>query len=270
MQWVRPGTLGAAVGTCSILAVLLAGCGPGNRPQLDVPPPPLVAPRGEFREQLLEPVSVASEADPAPLVDMRLAGESGLGDPLYTSVEAVLRRRTVQLLARAQELALQRGYVLVLLDAGRTPQAHRALVAMAGDPELVPPADSEVGCPDIKGAAVDVTLLDARNDDVELAMGTRYMEITPASGRRFADLDKDHLSNRAILADLMDDAGFDEGPAWWDFHDPEWLDSPDLSEDDVPCTLSPRALEALRAAATAAESEATSGAAGADSEPTSE
>ncbi len=238
----------AALGS---VVALITGCGQGNRPQLDVPPPPLMAPRGEFRDQLLEPVLVPSEADPAPLVDMRLASGSGLGRPLYESVEPILRRRTAQLLAQAQDLALQRGYVILLLDAGRTPQAHSALVAMAGDPEFVPPADPEFGCPDIRGAAIDVTLLDSRNGDMELAMGTRYMEIAPASGRRFAELDKDHLSNRAILAKIMDDAGFDEGHAWWDYHDPEWVDTPDLTEEDVPHTLSSEALEALESPATA-------------------
>lgn len=242
------------------LTVITGGCGQGNRPQLDVPPPPLLAPRGEFRDQLLEPVVVPSEADPTPVVDMRLAGENGLGRPLYTSVEPILRRRTVQLLARAQELALGRGYIVVLLDAGRTPRAHAALVAMAGDSEFVPPADPELGCPEVKGAAVDVTLLDARNGNVELGMGTRYMEITPASGRRFADLDKDHLSNRAILASIMDDAGFEEGPAWWDFQDSQWIDTPDLTEEDVPSVLSPEALAALEAPAPDAMAEASEGA----------
>ncbi|MBD3174915.1 MAG: hypothetical protein GF320_07030 [Armatimonadia bacterium] len=247
MRIPRPTALmGLTAMALGALMLSVGGCMKGNKPQLDVPPPPLAPPSDQYLAQLVEPVMISEVADPSPLVDQRLvSGENGLGESLYVDCEPRLCRRTAQLLGQAQALAQQRGYFIVVVDAGRTPEAHEALVAMAGNPELVPAPEEDKGYPDDRGAAVDVTLLDARNGDIELAMGTRYMEMAEASNRRFPDLDREHISNRVALTNIMTDSGFEEGPAWWDFHDPGWRRYPEMDDEDIDYTLSPAAEQAL-------------------------
>ena len=137
---------------------------------------------------------------------------------------------------------------MVVLDAARTPEAHAALVALARYPELVPPADPERGCPDIKGSAVDVMLLDLKKGNTPLRMGSSYMEMAPISKRVSEMLDTEQIQNRAILASVMTTAGFEEGPAWWDYFDPAWGGEPDITEADYEHALSTQALEALERA----------------------
>lgn len=218
------------------VAAFLVGCPFGGTPQKDmtnVPPPPLTKPRGEYRQQVYA-VADVSTANPAPVVRALLATEdNGLGKALYESVTPVLRRRALDRLARVQRAALAKSASLVVLDAGRSRAAQEALAALVGDPRFAEVPKPEDGGPDVRGAAVDVTLeLTDELGQHSVDMGTEYMQVTLASLRGAEGLGRDVLDNRALLDALMAAEGFEKGAAWWDYHDPDWRDFPELGEND--------------------------------------
>jgi zinc D-Ala-D-Ala dipeptidase len=121
-------------------------------------------------------------------------------------------------------LAKQRSDVtLCILDALRP---HRVQIAMwnALDAELrqylAPP---ERGSIHSYGMAVDVTLLDANNGEIDMGTGFDEMSETshPEHESQFlqtGDLTAEHLANRHLLRDAMKVGGFNGiATEWWHF-----------------------------------------------------
>jgi len=229
-------------------ALLVGGCFGPKTNQMNVPPPPLVKPKGEFRDKLYALVPV-STGNPAPLVDLRLVGsDNGLGHALYDEGQAYIRQQTLDMLSKAQEEAARQGYSLLVLDAARSDKAQRALAALVADDRLAKAPKRGEGCPETHGAAVDVALMDVRNGDRELPMGSDYMEAGPASLNTSNDADKDALISRTKLQSFMLQVGFEKGGTWWHYTDPSWKDYPEVAEGDYPHKLSVTAEEALKRA----------------------
>jgi D-alanyl-D-alanine dipeptidase len=215
-----------------VVVATLSGCPGRSQNQLDAPPPPLAKPSGELRDQMLQLVPVTS-ANPAPLVEMRLAtGKNGLGKALYKEADIVVRQQTLQMLEGAQKKAGGAGFSLLVFDGARTPDAQRALAALVGNDRVLAPDDPKLGSPTTRGASVDVGLVNVKKDRQELPMGSAYMDPSPRSLASDLTIDQEAGANRSALDRLMLGAGFRKGTAWWSYYDPEWAGLPVVQDTD--------------------------------------
>lgn len=133
------------------------------------------------------------------------------GRAVYRNAECWLHREAADMLAAAIDLARPLGYRLRIFDALRPVEAQWALWNANPDPEFI--ADPRRGSPHSRGVAVDLSLLDA--DGNELDMGTAFDAFTPLSHHGRTDISIEAQRNRLLLMGLMTSAG-------WDFYRNEW------------------------------------------------
>ena len=133
------------------------------------------------------------------------------GKPIYRNAECWLNREAADRLAAAVSLARPLGLRLRIFDALRPVEAQWAMWNVNPDPEFL--ADPRRGSPHSRGAAVDLTLLDAEGR--ELDMGTGFDAFTPLSHHGRTDISTKAQHNRFVLIGLMTAAG-------WDFYRNEW------------------------------------------------
>jgi len=153
------------------------------------------------------------------------------GKPVYTRPGCYLHADAVAALRRAVELARPLGLRLKIFDAFRPSEAQWALWNFRPDPEFL--ADPRKGSPHSRGVAVDLTLIDARGQALD--MGTAFDAFTPLSHHGSTAVSETAQRNRFLLLGLMSAAG-------WDFYQNEWwhyqlFDSkkyPLLSDADLP------------------------------------
>lgn len=153
-------------------------------------------------------------APPAFDVDVTLAyaTEANLTrQPVYRNAECWLHREAAEKLDLAISLARPLGYRLRIFDALRPVEAQWALWNACPDPDFL--ADPRRGSPHSRGVAVDLTLLDASGN--ELDMGTAFDAFTPKSHHARTDVSVVAQRNRHLLMGLMTSAG-------WDFYRNEW------------------------------------------------
>jgi D-alanyl-D-alanine dipeptidase len=146
------------------------------------------------------------------LLDLRYATQDNFtGRPVYARPGCYLNPEAETLLRRTVALARPLGLRLKLFDAFRPSEAQRRLWNHRPDPDFL--ADPRRGSPHSRGAAVDLTLLDA--DGAELDMGTGFDAFTPLSHHASTDIAPQAQRNRLTLIGLMTAAG-------WDFYRNEW------------------------------------------------
>lgn len=146
------------------------------------------------------------------LIDLRYASADNLtGRPIYARAGCFLNAEAAGLLKNAIALAAQLGLRLKVFDAFRPTEAAWALWNHNPDPTFL--ADPRKGSPHSRGAAVDVTLVDAGGD--ELDMGTDFDAFTPLAFHGVLDITPEQQRNRALLLGIMTAAG-------WDFYKNEW------------------------------------------------
>ena len=133
------------------------------------------------------------------------------GRPIYRNAECWLHRKAAERLAMAVALARPLGLRLRIFDALRPVEAQWALWNARPDPEFL--ADPRRGSPHSRGAAVDLTLLDAAGRALD--MGTDFDAFTPLSHHGRTDVSAEAQRNRLMLMGLMTAAG-------WDFYRNEW------------------------------------------------
>jgi D-alanyl-D-alanine dipeptidase len=133
------------------------------------------------------------------------------GAPVYRHAACYLNEEAARLLERAVELARPLGFTLKIFDAMRPTEAQWVLWNAKPDPNFL--ADPRRGSPHSRGAAIDLTLVDA--EGLELAMGTEFDAFTPLSHHGTTEIPVEPQRNRMILLGLMTAAG-------WDFYRNEW------------------------------------------------
>ena len=79
------------------------------------------------------------------------------------------------------------------------------------DPNFIAPPDK--GSPHSRGVAIDITLVNSNN--IELDMGTGFDEFSRLSYHGCLDITQEAYKNRLMLLGIMTDAG-------WDFFRNEW------------------------------------------------
>lgn len=145
-------------------------------------------------------------------LDLRYASARNFtGKPVYRRAHAWLLPEAAECLQRAIALAQALDLRLKIFDAYRPTEAQWVLWNHTPDPEFL--ADPRSGSPHSRGAAVDLTLLDAAG--AELDMGTGFDAFTAQSHHGRTDIPALAQRNRAVLLGLMTAAG-------WDFYRNEW------------------------------------------------
>ena len=152
---------------------------------------------------------------PAQDVELALAyatPENVTGAPIYAHARCYLHHEAAAALDRAIQLARPLGLRFRIFDAFRPSEAQWVLWNKFPDPEFV--ADPRRGSPHSRGAAVDLTLLDAETG-AALEMGTGFDDFRPIAHHASLGVSAEAQRNRALLLGLMTAAG-------WDFYRNEW------------------------------------------------
>ena len=146
------------------------------------------------------------------VLDIRYATANNFtGKPVYSRPACFLNSDAAECLSRAIALAAHMGLRFKVFDAFRPSEAQWVLWNHTPDPEFL--ADPNRGSPHSMGAAVDLTLIDA--NDAELDMGTAFDAFTPLSHHSALGISPEAQRNRAILLGIMTAAD-------WDFYRNEW------------------------------------------------
>ena len=146
------------------------------------------------------------------VIDLAYAtADNFTGAPIYRRAACYLLPEALAKLERARDLAAAQGLRLKILDAFRPVEAQWALWSHTPDPEFV--ADPRRGVGHGRGAAVDLTLIDANG--VELDLGTGFDDFTPRAHHGDTAISPAAQRHRALLLGLMTAAG-------WEFYANEW------------------------------------------------
>lgn len=132
-------------------------------------------------------------------------------EPVYSAAKCYLHPEATDMLAEAIALAAQIGYRIKIFDAFRPTEAQWKLWNHTPDPDFL--ADPNRGSPHSRGVAIDLTLLDAEGN--ELDMGTAFDAFTPLSHHGNKEVSAKAQRNRHLLMGIMTTAG-------WDFYRNEW------------------------------------------------
>lgn len=147
--------------------------------------------------------------------DIRYAGEDNfMGEKIYDCPACLLREPVAKALAQAQRRLQAAGLGLKVFDCYRPRPYQQRLWNKKPDPNYVtPPAKGSMHS---RGAAVDLTLVDAGGEELE--MGTPYDFFGPEAHADYQQLPPDVLRNRQVLRQAMEASGF-KGirTEWWHF-----------------------------------------------------
>jgi zinc D-Ala-D-Ala dipeptidase len=168
-------------------------------------------------------------------LDIRYATDDNItGRPIYARPACYLNPEAETLLRRAIDLARPLGLGLKLFDAFRPSEAQWRLWNCRPDPEFL--ADPRRGSPHSRGAAIDLTLIDAAG--AELDMGTAFDAFTPLSHHASTAIPLAAQRNRFLLLGLMSAAGWDfYGNEWWHYQLFDARQYPVLSDHDAPAPM---------------------------------
>ncbi|GJM24304.1 MAG: hypothetical protein DHS20C16_07190 [Phycisphaerae bacterium] len=179
---------------------------------------------GDVDSRLVPVADVASGI----VLDLRYATTNNFtGEQLYPEAICLLRPSVADRLARVQESLRERGLGLKIFDGYRPLSVQKKMWALVPDPKYV--ADPKDGSRHNRGCAVDVTLVDA--DGNELEMPTGYDDFTEAAHQDYKGGTPSARRNRNLLRQAMESAGFVALPSeWWHFDAPDWRKYPILDE----------------------------------------
>ena len=156
------------------------------------------------------------------------------GAPIYRNPICYLHERAADLLRKAVYLAEPLGLRFKIFDAYRPSDAQWKLWNALPDPEFI--ADPRRGSPHSRGVAIDLTLIDAEGQ--ELDMGTGFDEAVPASHHASLEVSVEAQRNRFILLGLMMAAGWDNYKnEWWHYQMFNARDFPLIENASVPKPL---------------------------------
>ena len=197
---------------------LLVGCHHG---------PPREA--GTFREPDLVEIS---SLDSTVRLDIRYATTNNfMGRPMYREAKAFLQRPAAEALVRAHRNLKAKGYGIVVFDAYRPWSVTKAFWDAATDEqrriEFV--ANPQKGSRHNRACAADVSLFELSTGR-EVQMPSGYDEFNERAFSDYAGGSAEARTNRALLRQAMESAGFTVLPQeWWHFDYKDWREYPILN-----------------------------------------
>ncbi|WP_395743393.1 M15 family metallopeptidase [Prosthecobacter sp.] len=165
-------------------------------------------------------VEIGGKAD-GPVIELRYTTADNFFKTAFypAQAKALLRPETAAKLARVQAELKSQGLGLKIWDAYRPLAVQRAMWKALPDERYV--SDPAKGGRHTRGAAVDVTLVDARGE--ELRMPTAHDDFSEKAGARFKLLPPEIFKNREKLQQAMTKHGFVVLESeWWHFDDADW------------------------------------------------
>jgi beta-N-acetylhexosaminidase/D-alanyl-D-alanine dipeptidase len=173
---------------------------------------------------------------PAIRLDIRYATPNNFTKvTVYPAAKCYLRADVAQRLVRVQADLEKQGLGLKVYDCYRPFSIQKKFWALVPNEDWVAKPVEENGKPvsgskHNRGAAVDLTLVDAAGK--ELPMPSGFDDFTEKARRDYAGGDKQALENSKRLEAAMQKQGFEPLPTeWWHFDGPGWqgyelLDAP--------------------------------------------
>ncbi|MHA1538613.1 MAG: D-alanyl-D-alanine dipeptidase [Alphaproteobacteria bacterium] len=150
-------------------------------------------------------------------IDLALAyatPDNFTGKPVYRRPGAYLHRDAALHLDRAIVLAKSAGLRVRVFDAFRPSQAQWVLWEHTPDPDFL--ADPRKGSPHSRGVALDLTLLDAAGQPLD--MGTGFDDFSARAHHGNTDITGQAQRNRMMLLGIMTAAGWDHYlKEWWHY-----------------------------------------------------
>lgn len=176
-----------------------------------------------------------AETFPQLNIDMKYATADNItGQPIYSVARCLLHVDAANALEKSIEIARVAGLTLQVLDAYRPQKAQALLWLACPDQNYVVPLSQ--GSNHSRGTAIDVTLIDA--DGNALDMGTGFDEMTELSHPNHPELAASFQRNRLLLNAVMFGGGFcGIATEWWHFELPGAAAYPLI--DDVFTCISP-------------------------------
>lgn len=173
-----------------------------------------------FGRRADEPLVDVSKTDPRIRVDIRYAtADNFTKEALYPKSRCLLRRSVAKRLSLAQAELASRGLGLKVWDCYRPLSIQKRLWALVPDPRYV--ADPKKGSRHNRGAAVDVTLVDAQG--AELPMPTGFDDFSERAHRDYDGAPPAASRNRQTLDGVMLKHGFvGLSTEWWHFDARGW------------------------------------------------
>jgi D-alanyl-D-alanine dipeptidase len=155
------------------------------------------------------------ELDPDIKLELRYATTNNfVGEKLYAEARCLLRREVAGKLLHVQKNLEKRGLGLKIFDGYRPLSVQKKLWAKYPVEGFV--ANPAKGSNHNRGAAVDVTLVDAQGR--ELPMPSAYDEFSERAHRDYAGGTPEERRNRQTLEEAMEKEGFTGlKTEWWHF-----------------------------------------------------
>lgn len=166
-------------------------------------------------DQLVE----VRKLDPTIRVELVYATPNNfLGRAVYSDSRCFLRRSVAERLVRAQKRLLAQGYTLKIWDGYRPLSVQKEMWKILPDANFV--ADPSKGSRHNRGAAVDLTMVDAMGKEVE--MPTPFDDFTIKAASHYSNVSELAKKHRQILQEAMQAEGFlIYDVEWWHFNDPQ-------------------------------------------------
>lgn len=185
----------------------------------------------EVEEKVVEKQGLVEliKLDDSFVIDLKYATEDNFtGKRIYTQSKCLIHKNTAKKLIDANNEFKKLGYRIKIFDAYRPYSAQQILWDAAQDKSFV--ANPKKGSIHNRGAAVDVTLVDA--DGNELEMPSSYDEFSKRARIDFKECSDEIIKNRELLGEIMIKHGFKRiSSEWWHFDDVDGKNHPIL---DIP------------------------------------
>ncbi|WP_338408672.1 M15 family metallopeptidase [uncultured Flavobacterium sp.] len=148
--------------------------------------------------------------------DMKYAtSDNFLKAKVYDCAECFLRLKTVKSLIDANDSFVKMGYKIKIYDCYRPLDIQKRMWKIVPDPSYV--ADPRKGSIHNRGGAVDITLVDA--NETELNMGTPFDFFGIEASHNYYNLSQEIKDNRELLKKIMIQNGFNFiDSEWWHYN----------------------------------------------------
>lgn len=138
-----------------------------------------------------------------------------IGKKIYPCARCFLRPEAAEALELATRIASAKGLRLIIFDCYRPTKHQQEMFDLVGDPRYVA-EPKEGGSMHNKGLAVDIALADSTGSMLDF--GSEFDDFSERSHHAYSELSELAKSNRILLKNIMNEAGFTPyAHEWWHY-----------------------------------------------------